>query len=246
MSNPPNPDMGPRFRAISSHEHGWWHGLAYDAPGAEVSFENVNGVSIEHVLDTPTYGIDASIDGEQSEGVYLVASGCLVNVEGLARQLEQAREAGRGDPPMVDLVEAGSVIPLTEGAMFRLPPQKVDDHITILYGDRLTDLAGSNKIRRIELDLLPYDVFSPEDIIRFAGQQGLKTLGLGEDEVGAPIIKGGFLGDSPLTRAAKRLNYALVPVEDQERMRKPLDKTEVLGELETYIAGKLQESPPGS
>jgi hypothetical protein len=231
--------VSPSFLAIAPAEKGWWLALEYENPGMVVPFDGVNGVPAEKAINTPIYAIDTTVDDDVTEGLYLVASGCLIDVDRLGSQLEQTRASDRSldQLSMLDFITTGTVLPLTERSAFRLPPQEVGSKLTINRNEQKISPDGkASKIKRIEADLRPYGVHSGQDAIKFAAKLGIRALGVEDNGV----VKGD-LGGTPLTRAVRRLNYALVSPEEQEKMRRPLNKGEVVDAVRSFIFSKLND-----
>lgn len=231
--------VGPEFRAVGHAETEWWMTATYEQPGTSVPFDAVNGVAVEDVLDTPTYAIDATTADDKTEGLYLVASGCLIDVEKMGNTFADAHVSGKGlgGITMNELLMSGTALPLTKNSPFRLPSQEIGGSVVVIRGkDKITPTDKAASIRRIEADLRPYGVHSREQVIKFATRLGLK----GHD-ITPEYNEADLSGNPPLVRAARRLNYAFAPVDVQTQMRKPLNRTDVIDGIRDFMATKLRE-----
>jgi hypothetical protein len=238
-ANNPNTNSGePYFQAIASAERGWWVALTYDQPGMVVPFDAVNGAAAEGVRETPVYALETTT-GEDSK-LYLIASGCLVDVDTLGQQLKASHATGKGPDSLTlrDLLRANSVTPLTEDSPFRLPPQKIGSPLKLQARGRMATVKDRATVRSIEADMRPYNIQSASDVVRFAARVGIAATGVNKEG-----FLQGDLGGTPLTDVGKRLKYALIPAEVQGSWRPPrhpLNKGEVIDSIRGFLADKLQ------
>jgi len=236
MTNPNR--LSPDFKVVGPDNSGWWLTTTYEQPGTSVPFDAVNGVAVEQALNTPTYVIDATIADDKTEGLYLVASGCLLDVEKLGNSFTKAHASGEGlrSITMSELFTTGTVLPLTQNSPFRLPPQEIGSNVVVMRGkDKMSPTDRAASIRRIEADLRPYGVHDRERALKFAARLGLSHGVIPEH------LKADLSGTSPIVRTADRLKYAFAPAYVQEQLHRPLNKTEVIDGVRDFIATKLRE-----
>ncbi len=234
--------LTPGYVFVDSDElQGDWLALHYQERGMTVSFDHINSSSVDDASSLPMYAIDTTVDNRQSDGLFLVTNGCLVDVSGFAGMVGKVAASSEmlEEVPLSWLMRKGVIVPLNESTDFWLPDQAVKSPFKIGYKKKETS-PNNRRIRSMEIDLHGFGIRSKNEATESIAK--ITDESMIDIDLGNIALLNRHRHKLPFARIGSTLREALLdsrliqrPGADEVKGRKVLDLTTL------YVAQKLQE-----